>query len=142
MEKAKTIFLPFLYFGENTFKTTRLLTMMPFLQVGMWVIPVGLCLRNHWWRFPCVWLAFSGITGVVTKKCTEKPIDVSDREVWQQRTRKKRKILVIKHRKRDKERERHIGQTKGVFKKLQLIFQSDAPFPRAPLREWFINGSS
>ena len=116
--------------------------MMPFLQVGMWVIPVGLCLRNHWWRFPCVWLAFSGITGVVTKKCTEKPIDVSDREVWQQRTRKKRKILVIKHRKRDKERERHIGQTKGVFKKLQLIFQSDAPFSRAPLREWSINGSS
>jgi len=43
----------------------------------MWVIPVGLCLRNHWWRFPCVWLAFSGITGVVTKKCTEKPIDGS-----------------------------------------------------------------
>ena len=43
----------------------------------MWVIPVGLCLRNHWWRFPCVWLAFSAITGLVTKKCTEKPIDVS-----------------------------------------------------------------
>ena len=102
MEKAKTIFLPFLYFGENISETTRLLTMMPFLQVGMWVIPVGLCLRNHWWRFPCVWLAFSGITGVVTKKCTEKPIDVSDREDWQQRTRKKRKI-VIKQRKREKD---------------------------------------
>ena len=66
-----------------------LLTVMPSLQVGMWVIPVGLCLRNHWWRFPCVWLAFSGITGVVTKKCTEKPIDVSDHEVWQQRIRRR-----------------------------------------------------
>ena len=75
---------------------------MPYLQVGMWVIPVGLCLRNHWWRFPCVWLAFSGITGVVTKKCTEKPIDVSGCEVWQQRTRKKKK-RVIKQRKREKD---------------------------------------
>merc|ERR1719370_71149 len=28
--------------------------------VGMWIIPVGLCLRNHWWRFPCVWLGFFG----------------------------------------------------------------------------------
>ena len=102
MEEAKTIFLPFLHFGENISKTTRLLTVMPYLQVGMWVIPVGLCLRNHWWRFPCVWLAFSGITGVVTKKCTEKPIDVSGCEVWQQRTRKKRK-RVIKQRKREKD---------------------------------------
>ena len=102
MEKAKTIFLPFLYFGENISQTSRLLMALPYLQVGMWVIPVGLCLRNHWWRFPCVWLAFSGITGVVTKKCTEKPIDVSDREDWQQRTRKKRKI-VIKQRKREKD---------------------------------------
>jgi RING finger protein 121 len=42
--------------------------------VGMWVIPVGLSLRNHWWRFPCVWLGFSAITGLVTRKCTEKPI--------------------------------------------------------------------
>ena len=101
MEEAKTIFLPFLHLGESIPKTTRLLTVIPFLQVGMWVIPVGLCLRNHWWRFPCVWLAFSGITGVVTKKCTEKPIDVSGCEDWQQRTRKKRK-RVIKQRKRER----------------------------------------
>ena len=78
------------------------MTVMPYLQVGMWVIPVGLCLRNHWWRFPCVWLAFSGITGVVTKKCTEKPIDVSGCEDWQQRTGKERK-RVIKQRKREKD---------------------------------------
>ena len=102
MEEAKTIFLPFLHPGESIPKTSRLLMALPFLQVGMWVIPVGLCLRNHWWRFPCVWLAFSGITGVVTKKCTEKPIDVSGCEVWQQRTRKKRK-RVIKQRKREKD---------------------------------------
>ena len=102
MEEAKTIVLPFLHLGESISKKTRLLTVMPSLQVGMWVIPVGLCLRNHWWRFPCVWLAFSGITGVVTKKCTEKPIDVSGCEVWQQRTRKKRK-RVIKQRKREKD---------------------------------------
>ena len=42
----------------------------------MWVIPVGLCIRNHWWRFPCVWLLFSAITSVVTKKSLEKPIEV------------------------------------------------------------------
>jgi len=36
--------------------------------LGMWVIPVGLCIRNHWWRFPCVWLLFSCITSVVTRK--------------------------------------------------------------------------
>merc|ERR1719357_2059880 len=26
--------------------------------IGMWIIPVGLAIRNHWWRFPCVWLFF------------------------------------------------------------------------------------
>ena len=43
----------------------------------MWVIPVGLCLRNHWWRFPCVWLVFSLITSVIIRKSLEKPIEVS-----------------------------------------------------------------
>ena len=78
VEEAEAFILPFLHTGE---KKLQFLSFEdncnPQLQVGMWVIPVGLCLRNHWWRFPCVWLAFSGVTGLVTKKCTEKPIDVS-----------------------------------------------------------------
>merc|ERR1719153_572091 len=44
--------------------------------IGMWIIPVGLAIRNHWWRFPCVWLFFSAVTSIVTKKSLEKPIQV------------------------------------------------------------------
>ena len=44
---------------------------------GMWIIPVGLAIRNHWWRFPCVWLFFSAVTSIVTKKSLEKPIQVA-----------------------------------------------------------------
>jgi len=43
----------------------------------MWIIPVGLAIRNHWWRFPCVWLFFSAVTSIVTKKSLEKPIQGS-----------------------------------------------------------------
>ena len=43
---------------------------------GMWIIPVGLCIRNHWWRFPCIWLLFSSITAFVTRRSLEKPIQV------------------------------------------------------------------
>ena len=41
---------------------------------GMWIIPAGLSIRNHWWRFPLVWLGFSAVTGIVTRKSLEKPI--------------------------------------------------------------------
>ena len=40
----------------------------------MWIIPLGLSIKNHWWRFPCIWLVFSSITSFVTKRSLEKPI--------------------------------------------------------------------
>ena len=40
----------------------------------MWIIPLGLSLKNHWWRFPCIWLVFSSVTTLVTKRSLEKPI--------------------------------------------------------------------
>ena len=40
----------------------------------MWSIPLGLSLKNHWWRFPCIWLVFSSVTSLVTKRSLEKPI--------------------------------------------------------------------
>jgi len=42
----------------------------------MWVIPVGLCLRNQWYRFPLIWFIFSVVTSFITKKSLEKPIEV------------------------------------------------------------------
>ena len=40
----------------------------------MWIIPLGLSIKNHWWRFPCIWLVFSSVTSLVTKRSLEKPI--------------------------------------------------------------------
>merc|ERR1719411_2360197 len=34
--------------------------------IGMWIIPLGLSIKNHWWRFPCIWLVFSSVTSLVT----------------------------------------------------------------------------
>ena len=42
----------------------------------MWVIPVGLCIRNQWYRFPLIWFIFSVVTSFITKKSLEKPIEV------------------------------------------------------------------
>jgi len=44
---------------------------------GMWIIPLGMSIKNHWWRFPCTWLVFSSITSFVTKRSLEKPIQGS-----------------------------------------------------------------
>ncbi|CAH1996246.1 unnamed protein product [Acanthoscelides obtectus] len=43
--------------------------------LGMWVVPIILCLRNHWWRFIFTWLLFSCITGLIVRKALQKPID-------------------------------------------------------------------
>ena len=40
----------------------------------MWIIPLVLSIKNHWWRFPCIWVVFSSITSLVTKRAVEKPI--------------------------------------------------------------------
>ncbi|XP_054262681.1 E3 ubiquitin ligase Rnf121 isoform X1 [Macrosteles quadrilineatus] len=41
---------------------------------GMWIIPLGMCLKNQWWRFIFLWLVFSCITGLIVRKAVEKPI--------------------------------------------------------------------
>lgn len=42
--------------------------------VAMWIIPFGISLRNHWWRFIFLWLVSSCITGLVVRKAVQKPI--------------------------------------------------------------------
>lgn len=41
---------------------------------GMWVIPLGISIKNHWWRFPCIWVVFSSITSLIAKRALEKPM--------------------------------------------------------------------
>jgi RING finger protein 121/175 len=41
----------------------------------MWVIPLGLSLKNQWWRFIFTWLLFSCITGLVVRKAMQKPVE-------------------------------------------------------------------
>ena len=52
---------------------------MPIFQratlVGMWLIPVGFCLKFGWTRFIIVWAIFSTITGFIVFKSTRKPLD-------------------------------------------------------------------
>ncbi|KAF5308283.1 hypothetical protein FQR65_LT06276 [Abscondita terminalis] len=43
--------------------------------LGMWVVPLVLCLRNQWWRFIFIWLLFSCITGLIVRKAIQKPIE-------------------------------------------------------------------
>ena len=40
----------------------------------MWVIPLVLSIKNHWWRFPCIWVVFSSITSLIAKRALEKPM--------------------------------------------------------------------
>lgn len=42
--------------------------------LGMWVIPVIICLRRYWWRFLIIWAVFSLLTCFVTLKATRKQI--------------------------------------------------------------------
>ncbi|KAK9496502.1 hypothetical protein O3M35_013199 [Rhynocoris fuscipes] len=42
---------------------------------GMWVIPLCISLKNHWFRFIFFWLLFSCITVFIVKKAIEKPIN-------------------------------------------------------------------
>lgn len=43
--------------------------------MGMWVIPVGFCLKFGWMRFIYVWAIFSAITGYIVYKSTRKPLE-------------------------------------------------------------------
>jgi len=42
--------------------------------MGMWIYPLGLSIKNHKWRFLCIWLVFSFVTFLVIKRSLEKPI--------------------------------------------------------------------
>lgn len=42
---------------------------------GMWIIPLGLSLKNSWWRFIFLWLLFTCITALIVKKAVETPIE-------------------------------------------------------------------
>lgn len=42
---------------------------------GMWIIPLGFSLSNHWWRFVFFWLLFTCITALIVKKAVETPIE-------------------------------------------------------------------
>lgn len=43
--------------------------------IGMWIVPIIVCLKNQSWRFIFIWLVFSCITGLIFRKSLEKPID-------------------------------------------------------------------
>ncbi|XP_048776384.1 E3 ubiquitin ligase Rnf121-like isoform X2 [Ostrea edulis] len=45
--------------------------------LGMWLIPVGFCLKFGWHRFIYIWIIFSIITGFIAFKATRKPISGS-----------------------------------------------------------------
>lgn len=42
--------------------------------LGLWIIPVGICIKNLWWRFIFSWLLFSCITGLIMRKAMMKPV--------------------------------------------------------------------
>ncbi|KAG5864417.1 hypothetical protein JTB14_030733 [Gonioctena quinquepunctata] len=43
--------------------------------LGMWFVPIVLCLRSHYWRFIFIWLLFSCISGLIVRKALQKPIE-------------------------------------------------------------------
>ncbi|XP_055312521.1 E3 ubiquitin ligase Rnf121 isoform X3 [Sitodiplosis mosellana] len=42
--------------------------------LGLWIIPVCVCIKNQWWRFIFFWLLFSCVTILVVRKAMIKPI--------------------------------------------------------------------
>jgi RING finger protein 121 len=42
--------------------------------IGMWIIPIFLCLKFEWIRFVVIWFFFSIVSGYVTYRATRKPI--------------------------------------------------------------------
>lgn len=42
--------------------------------LGLWIIPVCVCIKNQWWRFIFFWLLFSCVTIFVVRKAMIKPV--------------------------------------------------------------------
>jgi len=40
----------------------------------MWIIPMGMSVRNAWWRFVAIWAIFTIVTAAIMKRATQKPI--------------------------------------------------------------------
>ncbi len=40
----------------------------------MWIIPLFMSAKNGWWRFVLIWMAISAVSGFISKKAMEKPI--------------------------------------------------------------------
>lgn len=43
--------------------------------IALWIIPFGISLKSHWWRFIFLWLLSSCITSLVVRKAIQKPIE-------------------------------------------------------------------
>ncbi|XP_008209281.1 RING finger protein 121 isoform X1 [Nasonia vitripennis] len=54
---------------QRHYKSYQLITLF-----GMWIIPLGMCIRNLWWRFIFLWLVFSCITGLIVRKTVQRPM--------------------------------------------------------------------
>jgi RING finger protein 121 len=52
-----------IYWRKKSFKTYQNVSM-----IGMWCVPFGLSLYNHWFRFVSIWLAISLITSALISK--------------------------------------------------------------------------
>ncbi|KAK6626375.1 hypothetical protein RUM43_006686 [Polyplax serrata] len=55
---------------QRHFQSYQLVTL-----IGMWIVPIIICLRNQSWRFIFIWLVFSCVTGLIFRKSLETPID-------------------------------------------------------------------
>lgn len=42
--------------------------------MGLWIIPMALCVRNFWWRFVISWAIFSFLTVLVMRRAMVKPV--------------------------------------------------------------------
>ena len=65
-------------FEYKTCEVMKLMLIFMFSQfvtlLAMWVIPLGICAQNLWWRFIFTWLVFSCITGLIVRKALQHPI--------------------------------------------------------------------
>lgn len=69
-------------FGEFVFSLRCIVhvCLMAFLRfqfvtlMGLWIIPMALCVRNYWWRFVISWTIFSMLTVLVMRRAMAKPV--------------------------------------------------------------------